>query len=157
MSDSVSNMNFLVEREAIIDVLYRAVMAFDNDDVSLLQATLGSQDVVFDLDGAVYEGFENIRTEILGCVGPMDTTHMISNIQVGYKDGASTASLTALALSQHCLPQKGKDQSSPKFSAGSRYFLDLLKDKSNGSWKIQKWVMKIIWTEGDRSIMQRYA
>lgn len=155
MSGTNATITALVEREAITNTLYRAVMGFDNNDVSLLQSALSVQKVIFDLDGTVFEGFEAIRTEILGCVGPMDTTHMISNIQVDFKDSAPTASLTALALSQHCLPQKGKDQGSPKFLAGSRYFLDLVKDESDGSWKIQKWMMKIIWTDGDRSIMQR--
>ncbi|AQZ11093.1 hypothetical protein BZL39_N00100 [Zygosaccharomyces parabailii] len=156
MSDSNSTVTSLVEREAITNVLYRAVMGFDNNDFSLVQAALSGQDFVFDLDG-ILKDFEAIRTDINGCVGPMDTTHMISNIQVEFKDGASTASLTALALAQHCPPQKGKDQGSSKFLTGSKYFIDLVKDKSDGSWKIKKWVMRIVWTEGDHSIMQRYA
>ncbi|CDH11770.1 uncharacterized protein ZBAI_03556 [Zygosaccharomyces bailii ISA1307] len=198
MSDSNSTVTSLVEREAITNVLYRAVMGFDNNDFSLVQAALSGQDFVFDLDGilkdfeairtdingcvgpmdtthmisniqvefkddfvfdldGILKDFEAIRTDINGCVGPMDTTHMISNIQVEFKDGASTASLTALALAQHCPPQKGKDQGSSKFLTGSKYFIDLVKDKSDGSWKIKKWVMRIVWTEGDHSIMQRYA
>lgn len=44
---------------------------------------------------------------------------MISHIEMDFKGGGLTASLIALALAQHFLPEKSKDQGSPKFLAGS--------------------------------------
>jgi hypothetical protein len=84
----------------------------------------------------------------------MDTMHMISNVRVDVKDGASTASLTAYGQAQHCLPGKGRDPNSPKFMSGGEYFVDLVKER-DGLWKIKKWTMKVIWSQGDRSIIQR--
>lgn len=39
--------------------------------------------------------------------------------------------------------------------AASEYFVDLEKDESDELWKIAKWAMKIIWTQGDASVMAR--
>jgi hypothetical protein len=46
--------------------------------------------------------------DILEHVGPMDTTHTISNVRVSMKDGANTVSFTSLVLAQHALPGQGK-------------------------------------------------
>ena len=145
----------LTEREAVADALYRAIIGLDSNDVSIFNSAWSEQNAVFDLRGNVINGLDAIRTQLLDFVGPMDTTHMISNVRVDVKDGASTASLTAYALAQHCPPGKGREPDSPKYLAASTYFLDLVKDKSDGLWKIEKWVMKVIWTQGDSSVMQR--
>lgn len=85
----------------------------------------------------------------------MDTTHMISNVRVDVKDGADTASLTAYALAQHCPPGKGKELDAPKYLVGGEYWIDLVRDEGDGLWKIKKWVLDVIWRQGDASIMQR--
>jgi molybdopterin synthase catalytic subunit len=38
--------------------------------------------------------------------------------------------------------------------SGGEYFVDLVKER-DGLWKIKKWTMKVIWSQGDRSIIQR--
>lgn len=145
----------LTEREAITDALYRALIGFDTYDVSIFNSAWIGQDVVFQLNDTVYNGLDAIRTQLLDFAGPLDTMHMTSNIRVDVKDGASTASLTAYAQNQHCLPGTGADPNSPKFLAASTYSLDLVKDKKDGVWKIEKWIMKVVWTQGDNSVMQR--
>jgi SnoaL-like domain len=144
----------LTEREAIADALYRALLGLDNNDISLFNSAWSGPDAVLDLSGTVYN-LDAIRTHFFEFVGPMDTTHIISNARVDVKDGASTSSLTATTLTQHCPPGRGTEPDSPKFLTGSTHFLDLVKDKSNGSWKIEKWIMKTIWRQGDNSVMQR--
>ncbi|RDW75670.1 hypothetical protein BP5796_06491 [Coleophoma crateriformis] len=155
MSQLPHILTSLTDREAITDALYRAILAFDNHDVAMFNSAFSGPDATFDLAGTFYDGLEAIRTQLLDFIGPMDTTHMLSNIRVDVKDGASSASLTAYAQAQHSPPGKGTDPAGPKFLAGSTYFLDLVKDKSDGLWKVEKWVMKIIWTQGDGSVMQR--
>jgi hypothetical protein len=145
----------LTEREAITDALYRAVIGFDSNDVSIFNSAWSGPDVTFDMSGNIIEGLDAIRTRVLDVVGPMDTTHMVSNVRVDVKYGASTSSLTAYALAQHCPPGKGVEPGSPKFLTASEYFVDLVKDNSDGLWKIKKFTMKIIWTQGDASVMQR--
>ena len=143
----------LTEREAIADALYRTVIGFDSNDVSIFNSAWRAE-AVFDLSGRVVNGLDAIRTQVLDRVGPMDTTHMISNVRVDVKDGASIASLTAYALAQHCPPGKGAEPGGLKYLTASTYALDLVEDESDGLWKIEKFVMKIIWTQGDRSVMQ---
>jgi hypothetical protein len=145
----------LTQREAITDALYRALIGFDENDLSIFNSAFIGQDVDFEFRGNVIHGLDTLRTRFLDFVGPMDTTHMISNVRVDVKDGASTAYLTANALAQHCPPGKGEELDGPKYLAASRYFIDLVKDESDGLWKIKKWAMKIVWTQGDASVMQR--
>jgi hypothetical protein len=146
----------LTDREAITDALYRAVIAFDSNDVSLLNSAFITKesDVIFDFNGSVINGLDAIRTQLFNFVGPMDTTHMINNVRVDLQDAASTASLSAYALAQHCPPGKGNEADGLKYLAASEYFIDLVKG-CDGQWKIKKWAMKIIWTQGDASVMQR--
>jgi hypothetical protein len=62
----------LSDREAITDALYRAVLGFDRNDVSILNSAVVGQDVVFDLNGSISNGLDAIRTNVLEFVGPMD-------------------------------------------------------------------------------------
>lgn len=79
---------------------------------------------------------------------------MISNVRVDIKD-STTASLTAYAQAQHCPPGRGAEPDSPKLMTGGEYLMDLVKDEEDGLWKIEKWALKVIWMQGDRSVMQR--
>lgn len=65
---------------------------------------LRGQEVVFDLDST---GFESIRTEILDCVVPIGTTHMISDIQAEFTT-ALIESLSALTLLNIVYGRKAK-------------------------------------------------
>lgn len=82
---------------------------------------------------------------------------MLSNIRVDVKEGADTASLVAYALAQHCPPGRGKEPDGPKYLTGGEYWIDLVRDESDGLWKIKKWVLDIVWRQGDASVMQRPA
>lgn len=80
---------------------------------------------------------------------------MITNCPHGSQERVSTTYLTAYALAHHCHPGKGRVPDSPKYLTDTGYCIDLVKDKSDGSWKIKKWVLKIVWTQRDPSVMQR--
>ena len=145
-------------KEAITDALYRAVIGFDHNDISIFDSTFAGEDVLFELNLGVNEkrtinGLSALKAQVLGRVGPMDTTHMISNIRVNHKEGEDTASMTAYALAQHCPPGRGKEADGPKYITGGEYAIDLVKDHGDGMWKIKKWVCEIIWTQGDHSVM----
>ncbi|KIX03233.1 uncharacterized protein Z518_06785 [Rhinocladiella mackenziei CBS 650.93] len=147
----------LTPREAITDALYRAIIGFDRNDVSIFNSAF-AEDVIGEIragDGGIIDGLSNVRAQVLDHVGHMDTTHMISNVRVDVKDGANTASLTAYALAQHCPPGKGKEPDAPKYLVGGEYWMDLMRDEGDGLWKIKKWVLDVIWTQGDASVMQK--
>ncbi|KAL1859959.1 hypothetical protein Plec18167_006430 [Paecilomyces lecythidis] len=154
-------LSSLTPREAITDALYRAIIGFERYDVPLFNSAFANEDVYLEMRAGdeirAMQGLSNIKAQVLDHIGPMDTTHMLSNIRIDVKDGADTASLTAYALAQHCPPGRGREPDGPKFLAGGEYWIDLAKDESDGLWKIKKWVLDIVWRQGDASVMQRPA
>jgi hypothetical protein len=142
-------------REAITDALYRAVIGFDRNDISMFNFAFAGEDVSFGSPGRMMTGLTTARETVLAHVGPMDTTHMISNVRVAHKDGADTAQLKCYGLAQHCPPGRGKEPDGPKLLVAGEYDIDLVRDETDGLWKIKKWVLDVIWRQGDASVMQR--
>jgi hypothetical protein len=149
----------LTTREAITDTLYRGVLGFDKNSSELLNSACVSsdKDTLFE----VYEGgkliqsvpnaFSIARETILGQVGPMDTTHMISNVRIDVKEGEEMASVMAYALAQHCKEGTGREVDGSKFLVGGEYRIEMVKE--DGEWRIRKWVLDVIWRQGDASVM----
>ena len=150
------SLTSLTPREAIADALYRSLIGFDRHDIPIFESSFAGEDVSFEIhDGEtrVINGLSTIRDGLLAGIGPLATTHTMSNIRIDVKDGADTASLTCTALAQHCPPGRGKELDGPKFLVGGEYRLNLIRDEIDGLWKIKKWVLDITWKEGDASIL----
>ena len=147
-----SSLSSLSVREAITDALYRAVLGLDTSDKALFDSAL-TQDANFDLNGNVMVGLDAIHAGSYDLLSKLDTTHFISNARVNVRDGDSTASMTASALSQHYRHKQGTVGGATSLMTGSLYFLDLVKDDKDGLWKIKNWKLQLIWAEGDWSIM----
>lgn len=143
----------LTAREAITDTLYRAVNGLDTANSALFNSAL-TDDSVFDLNGTVSSGREEIRTGIYEKVAHLDTTHFITNVRVNVKDGADVAKMTATALAQHFRPKQGNVPGATHFLGGSQYDIDLVKDAADGLWKAKHWKMTITWSEGDYAVFQ---
>ncbi|KAK2603427.1 hypothetical protein QQS21_004377 [Conoideocrella luteorostrata] len=146
----------LTPREAVADAVYRALSGFDHNDVEIFTSAFAKEDVTMELrDGnntPPFQGFSAIRTNVFGFVSTLETTHMTSNIRVHIKDSMS-ASLTAQVSAQHAPAGKGKDGQGPKYLVGAEYEMDLIKDETDGLWKIKKWIVEILWADGDASVM----
>ncbi|CCE78579.1 Piso0_001206 [Millerozyma farinosa CBS 7064] len=149
---SKEKLNLFLERESIKDSIYSIADAFDKNDFSLMESVC-DKNMVFDLNGFVIQGLEEIRNKSLNIVGPMDTTHTVSNVRVDIKSDGRKATATANAIAQHFPTGQGQEKHAKNFLAGTRYYFELAKDKSD-SWKVEKYVLKIIWTQGDISVMQ---
>jgi hypothetical protein len=93
----------LTEREAVADALHRAAIGFDSNDVSIFNTAWAADPEVSSTSGNVYSGLNAIRTQVFDVIRPIDTMHMISNVRVDVKDGASTASLTAYGLGRRSI------------------------------------------------------
>lgn len=152
MSYSTTLAN-LSQRDAIADALYRVVIGIDTNDKALFNSGFISNDVVFEMNGNRMEGLDVIHENMFSNVGPLDTTHFISNVRVDAKEGAETASMTAYALAQHYKPGEGMMPDTKRLLSGSMYWIDVVKDGESGLWKVKSWIMKIIWVEGDMSIV----
>ncbi|CCE83104.1 Piso0_003676 [Millerozyma farinosa CBS 7064] len=149
---SNEKLNSFLERENIKDSIYCITDAFDQNNFSLMESVC-DKNMTFDLNGFVIQGLEEIRNKSLNVVGPMDTTHTVSNVRVDIKSDRRKATATANAISQHFPAGQGQEKNAKNFLAGTRYYFELAKDEA-GSWKIEKYVLKIIWTQGDISVMQ---
>ena len=140
-------------REAITDVLYRCIAAWDHNDRELLKSSM-LEDATFSISGqGSITGIDTIIEGSLNRVGPLDTLHQITNIRIDVKEGASTASLLANAVAHHYRTGEGVDSASQGLVSGGFYNVDLVKDSNDGSWKIKQFELKLVWTQGDRSVM----
>jgi len=147
-------------REAVIDALHRCIMAFDTDDAALFDSSFMS-DGIFVINDRALEGLPEIHATGLALIFKLDTMHMVSNVRVHMRTGASKvgaaeeeneASLTATVLSQHFAKGKGTEPDQKNLMAGSLYRADLTKD-ADGLWKIRHLQIKSLWVQGDWSVM----
>ncbi|KAL4926730.1 nuclear transport factor 2 family protein [Aspergillus undulatus] len=155
-------------RSSITDTLYRAVLAFDTNDSALLHSSL-TEDATFDLNGRVCEGLPAIHRDCFDRVGRLNTMHFVTNVRVhiypskdGDADGdGEKAALTASSLSQHFREGEGLGSGKEvgtveeRLMAGNFYYCDLIKEGSEegGVWKIQKFIVKSTWAEGEWGVM----
>ncbi|KAJ5851331.1 uncharacterized protein N7529_010716 [Penicillium soppii] len=155
-----SSLPDLNTKEAIADALYRATIGFDRNDIKVFESAM-TEDTSFEINPgpndprSLINGLSTLKSSVFDHVGPLDTTHMITNVRVNHRAGEKTASLTAYALSQHCPPGRGAEFAGPKYIAGSEYWIDLVQGDGDGLWKIKKWVIDVIWRQGDPSVIQR--
>ncbi|KAF2722936.1 hypothetical protein K431DRAFT_283442 [Polychaeton citri CBS 116435] len=141
----------LSDREAITDALFRCVNAFDNADDALLESSF-TKDGKFTMAGNTTQGLDVIKEAVYNRVSKMDTTHLVTNIRIDVEDGATTATGSATAVAYHYRPGTGCEPGAPRFVSGSQYYMDFVKLES-GLWKACEWELKLIWTEGDYSVM----
>ncbi|CAK96479.1 hypothetical protein CBS63078_8472 [Aspergillus niger] len=145
----------LQTRDDIIDALYRAVLGFDTTDTRLFDSAL-FPDSTFDLFGNVMKGLPAIHTECFDKISKLDTTHFLSNIRVSMVEGdPNKAKVTASTLAQHYRPGEGNVDDTSRLLGGAFYYCDVERDVAgDGLWKLRNWVIKLIWTEGDKGVMK---
>lgn len=80
------------------------------------------------------------------------TSHVTSNVRVEVKEGADSASLTNHTLAYHVLPEDTFKKEDTSYTVSCLYSMDLVKNATDGLWKIKKWDFNILWTTGDRAI-----
>ncbi|UZJ53741.1 hypothetical protein CBS101457_003061 [Exobasidium rhododendri] len=146
-------LSSLTEKEAIADVLYRLLAGLDSNDLAVFESAWYGTNHSICMDSTLITGKEVLRTNMFNVIGPMNTTHMVSNVRIDWKEGATTAAMTAYALAQHFAPGQGREAGAQSFLAGASYHLNLIKDEGDGLWKCEKFVANVLWSQGDRAIM----
>lgn len=139
----------ITEREAVADALYRAVLAFDRDDESLLLTAL-TDDVAAEMPGSSAKGILEFKAAAFDRISKLDTTHFLSNFRVSI-DSASTAKASASAMAQRVRRGKGFEPGPNKITSGGLYLCELV--KVGELWKIKDWKANIVWVDGDPSVM----
>jgi hypothetical protein len=145
----------LTPREAVIDTVTRLVTALDYNDLEAFRDTFLGEESIMILNGSgtkTLDSLSSIVKNVFDLIGPMDSTHMLTNPRVHLKDGADTAVFTSFVLAQHCEAGKGRDPAAPKWLVGGSYEVDLVRTERN-EWKVKKYVVDVIWNQGDSSVM----
>lgn len=149
-----TTLSSLTEREAVIDAMYRFCLAIDDNSPELLDsASYKGEDACFILGDHKIEGSDTIRQFMFDKIMPLQTTHHITNVRADVKEGADTAHMTCTSLVQHYKPEDAFKPDGKSFLTGGMYLVDLVKDSSDGLWKLKNVTLKLKWFDGDRSIM----
>src|SRR5215467_4877490 len=101
------------DRTEIAETLYRFALGLDLGDADSLASSL-TEDVVFDFTPAankvgrefpVLSSRDAVVKTIIATLGPLDTSHTASNIQITVNGDSAT--LKAYVMAQHFMPGEG--------------------------------------------------
>ena len=149
------------DRYEIADTLHRYAFGLDHGDADSL-ASAFAEDCIFDfrpasrkigIDFPKLSGREAIVNALIPFLGPLDTSHTVSNLQIEISD--DSAILYAYVMSQHFMPREGCRRGSENALLMNRYDCELVRDG-------QKWCFKRVtidnaWAQGNPEILNALA
>ncbi|MEU3854439.1 nuclear transport factor 2 family protein [Streptomyces sp. NPDC029554] len=151
-------LQLLLDHAAIADALHRYTAGLDHGDADLLASSL-TEDAMVDLtpatskiglDFPALKPRDTIVGTLIPAVGPLDTSHVISNIRASV-DG-DTAHVNCYAMAQHYLPHEGPKPDRTRHALMmNRYDADLTRDGS--TWRISRLTIDNAWFEGDETVL----
>ncbi|PYK70459.1 MAG: hypothetical protein DME44_11340 [Verrucomicrobia bacterium] len=121
------------DRYEIADALHRYAFGLDHGDADSLASAIANALIPF--------------------LGPLDTSHTVSNLQIEVSDDSAT--LYAYVMSQHFMPREGCRRGSENALLMNRYDCELVRDG-------QKWCFKRVtidnaWAQGNPEILNALA
>ena len=131
---SIDLLQLLCDRYEIADALHRYAFGLDHNDAETL-ASAFAEDCIFDFRPAgkktglrfpVLTGRDAIVDAVLPLIGPLDTSHSASNLQI--EVSGDTAKLHAHLMSQHFMPREGSRRGSENALLMNRYDCELVRD-----------------------------
>jgi hypothetical protein len=149
------------DRYEIADALHRYAFGLDHGDADSLASAL-TDDCVFDfrpagkklhLDFSLVTGRQAILDSVLPLIGPLDTSHTASNLQIEISDDSAT--LSAYVMSQHFMPHEGPRRGTENALLMNRYDCDLVRDGEK--WRFKRITIDNVWCEGDPEILNALA
>jgi ketosteroid isomerase-like protein len=145
------------DRYEIADTLHRYAFGLDHGDADSLASAL-TEDCLFDfrlaakkigINFPILEGRDAILKAVLPLIGPLDTTHTVSNLQIDIS--GDTASLYAYIMSQHFMPGQGSRRGAESALLMNRYDCELVRDRDR--WRFRKMKIDNAWAQGDPEIL----
>src|SRR5216110_3745263 len=149
------------DRYEIADTLHRFAFGLDHGDADSL-ASAFTEDCVFDfrpagkklhLDFPVMTGRQAILDSVLPLIGPLDTSHTASNLQIEVGDDSAT--LSAYVMSQHFMPREGARRGAENALLMNRYDCELVRDTQK--WRFKRITVSNAWSQGDPEILNALA
>jgi len=149
------------DRYEIGDALHRYCFGLDRGDAASL-ASAFAEDCVFDfrpagkrlrLDFGLITGRQAILDSVLPLIGPLDTSHTASNLQI--EINGDSATLTAFIMSQHFMPREGAKRGAENALLMNRYDCELVRD--DRKWRFKRITVSNAWSQGDPEILNALA
>ena len=149
------------DRYEIADALHRYAFGLDHGNADSL-ASAFTQDCVFDfrpagkklsLDFPVLTGSDAIVAGLLPLLGPLDTSHTVSNLQIEIRGDSAT--LYAYVMAQHFMPRKGAVPGSEYALLMNRYDCELMRDGQK--WRFKRMTIDNAWALGNPEILNALA
>ena len=149
------------DRYEIADTLHRYAFGLDHGDADSLASAL-TEDCIFDFTPAgrkVGLNFPRLTSHqaiidaVLPLIGPLDTSHTCSNLQIEISDDSAT--LSAYVMSQHFMPREGSRRGSENALLMNRYDCELVRDGQK--WRFKRITIDNVWAQGDPEILNALA
>lgn len=149
------------DRYEIADTLHRYAFGLDHGDADSLASAL-TEDCNFDftaagkklgLDFRKRAGRQCILDIVLPLLGPLDTSHTVSNLQI--EISGDTATLYAYVMAQHFMPRQGSIRGSENALLMNRYDCELVRDGQK--WRFKRVTVDNAWAQGDPEILNALA
>lgn len=149
------------DRYEIADALHRYAFGLDHGDADSL-ASAFTDDGVLDfrpagnrlgIDFPRLSGRQAILETLLPFLGPLDTTHTATNLQI--EVSGDTATLYGYVMSQHFMPREGVRRGSENALLMNRYDCELVRDGQK--WRFKTVTIDNAWMQGDPGILNARA
>ena len=149
------------DRYEVSDTLHRYAFGLDHGDTDSLASAL-SEDCTFDfrpagkklhLDFPLVTGRQGILDSVLPLIGPLDTSHTATNLQIEVSDDSAT--LSAYVVSQHFMPREGARRGAENALLMNRYDCELV--RGGQKWRFKRITISNAWAQGDPEILNALA
>lgn len=149
------------DRFEIADALHRFAFGLDHNDADSLASAI-AEDCHFDFRPAgkklglgfpALTGRQAIVDALLPLLGPLDTSHTTSNLQIEITEDSAT--MHAYVMAQHFMPRQGSQRGSENALLMNRYDCDLVRDGEK--WRFQRITIENAWAQGDPEILNALA
>lgn len=161
---TAAELTRLGDHHEIVDAVLRYTRALDLADADLMTSAL-TPDATVDLTPATTKiGLEfpvltprdTVVGALVGAVGPLDTSHSVTNARTEIDADRRSAVLTCYAQAMHFLPGEGPDAARTRHALMmNRYTARLVRDDT--TWRIQHLSIDSAWFEGDPAVLVSQA
>lgn len=160
-SPSPDLLQLLHDRMEIADALSRYAFGLDHNNAEILSSAL-TEDCSLDFSRAalklglkfpILRGRDQIIEVLIPMLGPLDTSHSASNLQIEIRGDEAT--LHGYIASQHFMPGQGSKRGSEFALLMNRYDGELVRDGSK--WRFRKIAIDNAWADGDPEIITALA
>jgi hypothetical protein len=149
------------DRYEVADTLHRYAFGLDHGDADSLVSAL-AEDCVLDFrraDRKLHLGFplitgrQAILDSVLPLIGPLDTSHTVTNLQI--EISGDSATLSAYVMSQHFMPREGSRPGAENALLMNRYDSELVRDGQK--WRFRRIIIDNAWSQGNPEVINALA